>query len=194
MRLDVGTWRMAQKCFARPRQDARRAQSGCHARDNRVNDIRHADGSAFDALRIVTFVEATGDGEPCASGGAGDASLVQRHVLESTAPVETSLMLLIGAMLTIGAFGCELSLGGHRQYVLSLPLLIMLGGGMTIVVSQPRLGFTPRRNGAAGLDDPRLRIWLETLKEQNNLKLILTAGPASGFYAEPHTTLWVARY
>ena len=44
-----------------------------------------------------------------------DASLVQRYALESRAPTETSLMLLTGAMLTVGALGYQLGLGGQRR-------------------------------------------------------------------------------
>jgi hypothetical protein len=73
-----------------------------------------------------------------------DASLVQRYALESRVPMETSFILLGGALLTVGALGYQMGLGGRRPLAMAVVLLLMLDGGMMLVVdmSQPRLGFT----------------------------------------------------
>ena len=73
-----------------------------------------------------------------------DASLEQRYALESRVPVETSSMLLVAALLTVGALGYQMGLGGQRHFVLTLLLLLMLSSGMGLIVdlSQPRHGFT----------------------------------------------------
>jgi hypothetical protein len=73
-----------------------------------------------------------------------DASLVDRYALESRVPAETSLMLLVVAILSIGAVGYQLGLSGQQQHVLGLLFLMMLSGGLTLVVdlSQPNLGFS----------------------------------------------------
>ena len=73
-----------------------------------------------------------------------DASLAQRFALESRAPVETSLTLLVGAVLTIGALGFQMGIDAYRPYFTGLLLLFMLSGGMTLIVdlSQPHLGYT----------------------------------------------------
>ena len=72
-----------------------------------------------------------------------DASLVQRHSMESGAPTEIMLMLLVGAMLAAGALGYQMGLAGRRQLVLTLLLLIMVSGGMLMIVdfNRPRDGF-----------------------------------------------------
>lgn len=73
-----------------------------------------------------------------------DASLSQRYAIESRPPIETSLMLLLGAMLTVGGLGYQMGLTGYRHLVLALLLLAMLTGGIMLIVdfSRPRLGFT----------------------------------------------------
>jgi hypothetical protein len=75
---------------------------------------------------------------------AFDASLVQRYATESRVPTATSLMLLAGAMLSVGALGYQLGLAGSRQAVLALLLFFMLSGGMVLVIdfSRPRAGLT----------------------------------------------------
>lgn len=73
-----------------------------------------------------------------------DANLSQRYALESRVPAKISLMLLIGAMLAIGALGYQMGLAGQRQFPLAVLLLAMLTGAMVLVadLNRPRLGFT----------------------------------------------------
>src|SRR5271170_1752403 len=72
-----------------------------------------------------------------------DASLVQRYSMESGAPSETMLMLLVGAMLAASALGYQMGLAGSRQPVLALLLLVMLSGTMVMIIdfNRPRGGF-----------------------------------------------------
>src|SRR5271169_1324783 len=44
-----------------------------------------------------------------------DANLAQRYAFESRVPTETELMLLVGAMLAVGALGYQIGLEGRRQ-------------------------------------------------------------------------------
>jgi hypothetical protein len=71
------------------------------------------------------------------------ASLVQRYSMESGVPMETMLMLLVGAMLAIGALGYQMGHAGRRQLVPALLLLIMVSGAMVMIVdfNRPRGGF-----------------------------------------------------
>jgi hypothetical protein len=71
------------------------------------------------------------------------ASLVQRSSMESGAPIETMLGLLLGAMLAAGALGYQMGLAGRRQLVLGLLLLLMVSGAMTMILdfNRPRGGF-----------------------------------------------------
>jgi hypothetical protein len=73
-----------------------------------------------------------------------DASLVERYAIESRVPLEAAMMLLVGALLTVGALGYQMGLVGRRPLVPALLLLLMLSGGMMLLIdmSQPRLGFT----------------------------------------------------
>jgi hypothetical protein len=73
-----------------------------------------------------------------------DASLVQRYSMESRAPAETMLVLLAGAMLAVGALGYQMGLGGRRQLVLAVLLLLMMSGAMVMIIdfNRPRLGLT----------------------------------------------------
>ena len=73
-----------------------------------------------------------------------DASLVQRYSMESRAPAETLLVLLAGAMLTVGALGYQIGLAGRRQLVLALLLLLMVSGAMVLIIdfNRPHLGLT----------------------------------------------------
>jgi hypothetical protein len=57
-----------------------------------------------------------------------DASLVQRYSMEGREPAETMLVLLAGAMLAVGALGYQMGLGGRRQLVLAVLLLLMRSG------------------------------------------------------------------
>jgi len=72
-----------------------------------------------------------------------DANLAQRYAFESRVPTETELMLLVGAMLAVGALGYQIGLGGRRQLPLAVLLLVMLSGAMDVIVdlNRPRLGF-----------------------------------------------------
>jgi hypothetical protein len=63
-----------------------------------------------------------------------DASLAQRYAIESLVPVETSMILLLGALLTVGALGYQMGFAGHGQFVLALLPLSMLSGSMVLIV------------------------------------------------------------
>src|SRR5215510_11584954 len=89
---------------------------------------------AMEADLASTFVSSLND--------MFDASLGQRYSMESGAPTEIMLMLLVGAMLAAGALGYQMGLAGRRQLVLTLLLLIMVSGAMVMIVdlNQPRGG------------------------------------------------------
>jgi hypothetical protein len=71
------------------------------------------------------------------------ASFVQHYSMESGAPIETLMMLLAGTMLATGALGYQMGLGGRRQLVLALLLLVMLSGAMVMIIdfNRARGGF-----------------------------------------------------
>ncbi len=71
-----------------------------------------------------------------------DASLTQRYAFESRLPSAIGAMLLAGSILAIGAMGYQLGLGGHRRRAITLLLLAMWAGGMTITndLGTPRAG------------------------------------------------------
>jgi hypothetical protein len=54
------------------------------------------------------------------------------------------LVLLAGAMLAVGALGYQMGLGGRRQLVLAVLLLLMMSGAMVMIIdfNRPRLGLT----------------------------------------------------
>jgi len=72
-----------------------------------------------------------------------DAGLVQRYSMESRVPVETMLGLLLGAVVAVGALGYQMGLGGRRQLVLALLLLLMVSGAMAMIIdfNRPSDGF-----------------------------------------------------
>ena len=71
-----------------------------------------------------------------------DDAQAQRFAFLDTAPVVMLEMLLLGAILAIGATGYESGSRGGRQPLLTCLLLVMWTGGMVITVdlSRPRLG------------------------------------------------------
>ena len=73
-----------------------------------------------------------------------DSSLVQRYAMESHAPTETMLTLLIGAMFAVSALGYQMGLAGRRHPVLVLLLLFMVSGAMILIIdfNRPRTGLT----------------------------------------------------
>ena len=62
--------------------------------------------------------------------------------MESHAPTETMLMLLIGAMLAVSALGFQTGLAGPRHPVLALLLFLMVSGAMVLIMdlNRPRAG------------------------------------------------------
>lgn len=71
-----------------------------------------------------------------------DMSLAQRFAYESRVPSEILWMLLAGSVLSIGAMGYQLGLGGHRFPLLSTLLIAMWVGGMVLItdLNRPREG------------------------------------------------------
>ena len=71
-----------------------------------------------------------------------DASSSQRFAFDSRVPGHLPAMLLVGALLAIGALGFSLGLAGTRQLVLLWLMLLMWTGGMVLIIdlSRPRVG------------------------------------------------------
>ena len=71
------------------------------------------------------------------------AGMVERNSIESGAPLETLLGLLLGAMLAAGALGYQMGLAEKRQEVLALILFLMMSGAMVMIIdfSRPWGGF-----------------------------------------------------
>jgi hypothetical protein len=71
-----------------------------------------------------------------------DAALAQRFAFDSRVPPTLSWMLLLGALLAMGALGYQFGLVGARHPVLVSLLLAMWTGGMALIMdlNQPRLG------------------------------------------------------
>jgi hypothetical protein len=71
-----------------------------------------------------------------------DQALAQRFAFDSRVPPTLSWMLLLGALLAMGAMGYQFGLAGARHPVLVSLLLAMWTGGMALIMdlNQPRLG------------------------------------------------------
>jgi hypothetical protein len=71
-----------------------------------------------------------------------DLALSQRFAFDGRAPPTLSWMLLLGALLAIGAMGYQFGLSGARHPILVALLLAMWTGGMGLVadLNRPRLG------------------------------------------------------
>jgi hypothetical protein len=71
-----------------------------------------------------------------------DAELALRFAFDSRVPPTLSSMLLLGALLAIGAMGYQFGLTGARHPLLVSLLLAMWSGGMALVMdlNEPRLG------------------------------------------------------
>lgn len=82
-----------------------------------------------------------------------DMSLAQRFAYESRVPSEILWMLLAGSVLSIGAMGYQLGLGGHRFPLLSTLLIAMWVGGMVLItdLNRPREGHIK--------PDPKPLVW-----------------------------------
>jgi hypothetical protein len=71
-----------------------------------------------------------------------DEALAQRFAFDSRVPPTLTWMLLLGALLAMGAMGYQFGLAGARHPVLVSLLLAMWTGGMALIMdlNQPRLG------------------------------------------------------
>lgn len=74
-----------------------------------------------------------------------DSAQAQRFAFLGETPDAILDMMVLGAIIAIGAMGYETGLRGARQPVLTSLLLVMWAGGIVITVdlSQPRLGAIP---------------------------------------------------
>jgi hypothetical protein len=74
-----------------------------------------------------------------------DSAQAQRFAFLGGTPDAILDMMILGAIIAIGAMGYETGLRGARQPVLTSLLLVMWAGGIVITVdlSQPRLGAIP---------------------------------------------------
>jgi hypothetical protein len=74
-----------------------------------------------------------------------DSAQAQRFAFLDETPNAILDMMILGAIIAIGAMGYETGLRGPRQPVLTSLLLVMWAGGMvmTVDLSQPRLGAIP---------------------------------------------------
>jgi hypothetical protein len=74
-----------------------------------------------------------------------DSAQAQRFAFLGEAPDTILDLMILGAIIAIGAMGYETGLRGARQPVLTSLLLVMWAGGIVITVdlSQPRLGAIP---------------------------------------------------
>ena len=71
-----------------------------------------------------------------------DASLSNRFAFDSRTPRHLPLILLVGAILAIGALGFQIGLSGHRPLLLLALMLVMWTGGLLLIVdlNRPRVG------------------------------------------------------
>ncbi len=71
-----------------------------------------------------------------------DASLSSRFAFDSRTPAHLPLMLLVGAVLAIGALGFQIGLSSHRPLMLMALMLLMWTGGLLLIVdlNRPRVG------------------------------------------------------
>jgi len=72
-----------------------------------------------------------------------DAAMAQRYAYESRVPSHIMWLLLIGAVLSIGALGFQFGVAGRRHAVLSSFLIGMWAGGMLLIIdlNRPTAGF-----------------------------------------------------
>jgi hypothetical protein len=71
-----------------------------------------------------------------------DASLLSRFAFDSRTPRHLPLMLLVGAVLAIGALGFQIGVSGPRPLMLMALMLAMWTGGLLLIVdlNRPRVG------------------------------------------------------
>jgi hypothetical protein len=71
-----------------------------------------------------------------------DASLANRFAFDSRTPSHLPLMLLVGAVLAIGALGFQIGVSGPRPKLLLGLMLLMWTGGVVLIVdlNEPRVG------------------------------------------------------
>lgn len=102
-----------------------------------------------------------------------DSAQAQRFAFQGETPNAMLDMMILGAIIAIGAMGYETGLRGPRQPVLTSLLLVMWAGGMvmTVDLNRPRLG--------AIRVDPRPLEW--TIEEMDEARLVpqAPAAPAS---------------
>jgi len=71
-----------------------------------------------------------------------DAALSNRFAFDSRTPAHLPLMLLVGAILAIGALGFQIGVSGHRPLMLMALMLMMCTGGLLLItdLNRPRIG------------------------------------------------------
>jgi hypothetical protein len=98
-----------------------------------------------------------------------DSAQAQRFAFLGDAPAMMLEMMMLGAMLAIGAMGYESGLHGPRQPVLTSLLLLMWTAGMVLTLDLNR-----PRQGAIGVD-PRPLVW--TIEEIDHAAAVPATAP-----------------